>query len=332
MRRLLHPVVYALVLVAPAAAQSTDPGLSRLEAELGRLSHIARGKVGVGILHLETGRELYLNPDEPFPMASTFKVPVAVQLLSLVDQRRVRLDSMITIQPQDLHPGSGTLTNLFDDPGVALSLRNLMELMLIISDNSATDLVLKAAGGGPAVNGRLARLGVQGISVDRPTIVLIADAIGVTRLPPENEWNKATFSRLVGEVTDSSRQAAREAFLKDRRDTATPRGMTQLLAKVWRKDGLMPASADLLVDIMFRCETGQNRIKGLLPPAIRVAHKTGTLNLGIANDVGIIELPDGAGHVVLSVFVKESQATPELQERTIAQVARATYDYFLFNR
>jgi beta-lactamase class A len=308
--------VYALVLVAPAAAQSTDPGLSRLEAELGRLSQIARGKVGVGILHLETGRELYLNPDEPFPMASTFKVPVAVQLLSLVDQRRVRLDSMITIQPQDLHPGSGTLTNLFDDPGVALSLRNLMELMLLISDNSATDLVLKAAGGGPAVNGRLAQLGVQGISVDRPTIVLIADAIGVTRLPPENEWNKATFSRLVGEVTDSSRQ----------------RGMTQLLAKVWRKDGLMPASADLLVDIMFRCETGQNRIKGLLPPAIRVAHKTGTLNLGIANDVGIIELPDGAGHVVLSVFVKESQATPELQERTIAQVARATYDYFLFNR
>ena len=332
MRRTLHAFLYAVILAIPAAAQSRDPGLPRLEAELGRLSQIARGKVGVGILHLETGRELYLNPDEPFPMASTFKVPVAVQLLSLVDQGRVRLDSMITIQPQDLHPGSGTLTNLFDDPGVALSLRNLLELMLLISDNSATDLVLKAAGGGPAVNGRLAQLGIQGISVDRPTIVLIADAIGVTRLPPENEWNKTTFSRLVGEVTDSSRQAAREAFLKDRRDTSTPRGMTQLLAKVWRKDGLTPASADLLVDIMFRCETGQNRIKGLLPPTIRVAHKTGTLNLGIANDVGIIELPDGAGHVVLSVFVKESQATPELQERTIAQVARSVYDYFLYSR
>ena len=334
--RVLHPILYAMAWLlgssASAAAQAQDPGLARLEAELGRLSAIARGKVGVGIVHLETGRELYLNPDEPFPMASTFKVPVAVQLFSLVDQRRVRLDSLVTLRPQDLHPGSGTLTSLFDDPGVSLSLRNLVELMLLISDNSATDLVLKAAGNGPAVNARLAELGVQGISVDRPTILLIADAIGVSTLPPENEWNKQTFGKLVRQVTDSGRQAARETFLTDRRDTATPRGMAKLLTKIWRKEGLSPASADLLIDIMFRCETGPNRIKGLLPPSIRVAHKTGTLNMGIANDVGIMELPDGAGHVVIAAFVKESQATSELQERTIAHVARATYDYFLFNR
>jgi beta-lactamase class A len=334
-RLILHPVLYAISLAAAPAttiAQTPDPGLARLEAELTRLTQIARGKVGVGILHLETGRELYLNADEPFPMASTFKVPVAVQLLTLVDLQRVRLDSMITLTPQDLHPGSGTLTNLFDDPGVALSLRNLMELMLLISDNSATDLVLKAAGGGAAVNARLAQLGVQGISVDRPTIHLIADAIGVGPLPPESEWNKQMFGRLAGQSTDSTRQAARETFLRDKRDTATPRGMTRLLAKIWRKEGLSPTSADLLVDIMFRCETGQARIKGLLPPSVRVAHKTGTLNMGIANDVGIIALPDGAGHVALSVFVKEAQANSEMQERTIAQIARAAYDYFLFSR
>jgi len=86
--RVLHPILYAMAWLlgssASAAAQAQDPGLARLEAELGRLSAIARGKVGVGIVHLETGRELYLNPDEPFPMASTFKVPVAVQLFSLV--------------------------------------------------------------------------------------------------------------------------------------------------------------------------------------------------------------------------------------------------------
>ena len=52
-----------------------------------------------------------------------------------------------TIQPGDLHPGSGTLTELFDDPGVVLSVRNLLELMLLISDNSATDVVLRVAGG-----------------------------------------------------------------------------------------------------------------------------------------------------------------------------------------
>jgi beta-lactamase class A len=108
--------------------------------------------------------------------------------------------------------------------------------------------------------------------------------------------------------------------------------MARLLSKLWRKEALSPTSSDRLVDIMFRCETGLLRIKGLLPPAIRVAHKTGTLSIGVTNDVGILELPDGAGHVVLTVFVKEAKASPEAQERAIAQIGRAVYDYFLFNR
>jgi beta-lactamase class A len=299
---------------------------------LSRLSTIAGGKVGIGIHHLETGREVYLNADEPFPMASTFKVPVAFQLFTLVDLGKVRLDSMITVQPQDLHPGSGTLSNLFDDPGVSLSLRNLTELMLLISDNSATDMVLKAAGGGTAVNARLAQVGVSGISVDRPTIVLIADAMGVKGLGPEETWSRQRFRELAGAVTETDRTSARETFLKDRRDTSTPRGMTALLTRIYKKEGLSPAMSDLLMDIMYRCETGNARIKGLLPPGIRVAHKTGTLNMGITNDVGIIDLPDGAGHVALSVFVKEATGNSEAQERQIAQVARAVYDYFLFNR
>jgi beta-lactamase class A len=330
-RSLLSVFCAGLVVVSTAHAQS-DPNLSRLEAELNRLSSIAGGKVGVGIHHLESGRQLYLNADEPFPMASTFKVPVAYQLFTLVDQGKVRLDSMITVQPQDLHPGSGTLSNLFDDPGVSLSLRNLTELMLLISDNSATDMVLKAAGNGSAVNARLAQVGVSGISVDRPTILLIADAMGVKGLGAEETWTRQRFGELARSTTDADRTAAREAFLKDRRDTATPRGMTALLTKIYKKDGLSPAMSDLLLDIMYRCETGNARIKGLLPPNVRVAHKTGTLNMGIANDVGIIDLPDGAGHVVLSVFVKEATANSEAQERQIAQVARAVYDYFVFNR
>jgi len=187
-------------------------------------------------------------------------------------------------------------------------------------------------GGGPAVNARLAALGVQGISVNRPTIDLIADALGITALPPEPERTLAGIGALLRGLTDSVQAAARQAFYRDPRDTATPRGMARLLTRLWRKEALSGASSDRLVDIMFRCETGALRIKGLLPPGIRVAHKTGTLNLGVTNDVGIIELPDGAGHVVLTVFVKEAGANPEAQERTIAQIGRAVYDYFLFNR
>src|SRR5688572_6041016 len=172
-RRATFALLLFAIAASSASAQSAaanDPGLRRLESEITRLARIAGGTVGVGVIHLETGRELFINRSEPFPMASTFKVPVAVELLTRVDKGTVRLDSMITLKESDLHPGSGTLTQLFNKPGVSLSLRNLLELMLIISDNSATDLVLKAAGGGKSVNARLAALGVQGISVDRPTI------------------------------------------------------------------------------------------------------------------------------------------------------------------
>src|SRR5919108_6593987 len=104
-------------------AQTRDSGLRRLEQELAHLATFSGGKVGVGAVHLETGREVFLNREEPFPMASTYKVPIAVTLLSLVDSGRLRLDTMISLRPSDLHPGSGTISNLLDDPGVSLSLR-----------------------------------------------------------------------------------------------------------------------------------------------------------------------------------------------------------------
>jgi len=322
--------VATLLLAVSAPAQSTDPGLGRLRSELERLSAIAQGTVGIGVIHLETGRELFLNGSESFPMASTYKVPIAVQMLTRVDRGMARLDSMVTVAPSDLHPGSGTLTNLFDDPGVALSLRNLMELMLLISDNSATDMVLKAAGGGKAVNERLAALGVQGISVDRPTIELIADAIGIKDLGPEKDWTLAGFRDKARAVSDEQEKQAAADFYKDRRDTSTPEGMARLLQKIWKREALSEASSALLLDIMLRCQTGDARIKGLLPPGTDVMHKTGTLGIGVANDVGIMRLPDGAGHVVITVFVKESAVNSAAQDRTIAQVSRAVYDYFLF--
>ncbi|HEX6053171.1 MAG TPA: class A beta-lactamase [Gemmatimonadaceae bacterium] len=315
------------------AGQTTarDPMLGRLESEITRLAAIAGGKVGVAAVHLETGREVVLNRGEPFPMASVYKVPIAVQLLTRVDSGTLRLDSMITLRPSDLHPGSGTLTQLFDNPGVSLSVRNLLELMLLISDNSATDIMLRTAGGGAAVNARMRALDVSGISVDRPTLNLIADAIGVKNLPPEDKLTPEAFRELARGVSDDAEKAAAEAFYRDRRDTATPEGMARLLETIWRGRALSKANTDLLLDIMRRCETGENRIKGLLPPDVIVRHKTGTLGLGVANDVGIVELPNGAGHIALAIFVKESTRPTAMQERAIAQIARAAYDYFLFN-
>lgn len=313
----------------PVQARQTDLGLHRLDAEIRRLAEVAGGRVGVAAVHLETGRAVYLNRGEAFPMASSYKVPIAVQLLTRVDWGQIRLDSMVTLQPGDLHPGSGTLTELFDDPGVALSLRNLLELTLLISDNSATDLVLRTAGGPQAVTARMRELGVQGIRVDRPTVHLIGDWLGIRELRGD-DVSPQRFSELAAAVPEAERRAAAAAFETDARDTSTPEDMALLLQKICRGEGLSSTSAELLLDIMRRSTTGTGRIKGMLPPDVQVSHKTGTIG-GTTNDVGIIRLPDQAGHVAVVVFVKESERSVEQRERAIALISRAAYDYFLFN-
>ena len=101
-----------------------------------------------------------------------------------------------------------------------------------------------------------------------------------------------------------------------------------LLVKIWRQQALSPDQSALLLDIMYRCATGRGRLRGLLPRGAKVAHKIGTLRIGVTNDVGIIPLPGGAGNVAIAVFIRESTNDLPTQERTIADIARAFYDYF----
>lgn len=317
---------YAAIVPQSARAQRT--GLERLQAEVERLAETAGGRVGVAAIHLETGDTLHLNADEPFPMASTYKVPIAARLFDRVDRGELSLDSAVTLVPGDLHPGSGTLTPLFDEPGITLPLLTLVELMLLISDNSATDLVLESAGGAGPVTAHMRELGLDGIRVDRPTVRLIADWIGIDTLPSD-DVDPETFDALVDEVSQEAREAAGSAFDADPRDTATPRDMAALLGMIHRHEILSPERSELLLDIMTRSTTGAGRIKGLLPTDVHVAHKTGTIG-GTTNDVGIIGLPDGAGHVAVVVFVKASERDVSTRERAIALISRALYDYFLF--
>ena len=322
MRILLFCLVAARVLAA-------DLDSDRLQAEVARLAKISDGVVGMSALHIESNRRIVLHGEDRFPMASSFKIPIAVQLLKRVDRGELRLDQMVTIEPHDLHPGSGMLTALLNKPGVALSLRNLLELMLLISDNSATDIVLRLAGGPEAVTAKMRELGISGINVNRPTVNLIADWIGAT-LGPENEWTPERLSKLLDAATGDQRKQAGERFNQDPRDTSQPNAMAALLEKIYHRQLHKPETAALLLDILYRCQTGDARIKGMLPPGTEVAHKTGSIG-GTINDVGILNLPDNAGHVVLALFVKQGSKS-EASERTIAQISRAVYDYFLFNQ
>jgi beta-lactamase class A len=261
-------------------------------------------------------------------MASAFKVPVAVQLMTMVEAGQLTLDKMITLGPQDLHPGSGKLSELMFHPGVALSVENLMELMLVISDNSAADLCLREAGGGDAVTARMKSLGLPGIRVDRPTALLISDWVGAKNIPPEAQWSRDMWDQLYNRIPNNEHMQARRTQMRDPRDTATPDDMTRLLVHIWRKDLFSPGNANELLGMLERCQTGKARIKGMLPQGTDVAHKTGTLG-GVANDVGVITLPNGLGHIAISVFTKASTKSEDAEEKAVAEVARTVYDYFV---
>jgi hypothetical protein len=176
---------------------------------------------------------------------------------------------------------------------------------------------------------RMRQLGFPTIRVDRPTVRLIADWIGIKNLPGDDIGPKQ-FTELARSISETDQKAAAAAFNADPRDTASPQSVARLLELIWHRRTLSPGSSELLLDIMRRSTTGTERIKGLLPPGVEVAHKTGTIG-GTTNDVGIVKLPDGAGHVALVVFVKESTRDVPARERAIAQISRALYDYFLFS-
>jgi beta-lactamase class A len=321
----------AFLILAAAAAWCAEPPLDRLQAQLQSLASAHRGVVGVTVIHLESGRRVSVRGSEPFPMASTFKVPVAMEILGRVDRGELSLSQLVSLKPGDLHPGSGTLSDLFTNPGVQLSVRNLMELMLRISDNSAADILLRLAGGGDTVTANLHRLGVDGIQVNRSTANLIADWDGVI-LPPEEEWTPEKFNYAFDTTTAREQRLRTLNLRKDLRDTSTPDGMAALLERIWRRDALQPDSAALLLDIMARCDTGANRLKGMLPAGTIVAHKTGTLGTAnnVTDDVGIVTLPRTEGHLAIAAFVKWSQETADERARVIAEMARTAYDYFQF--
>jgi beta-lactamase class A len=305
-----------------------DVPLQRLQGEFARAAKSVGGTLGVSAVHFESGRRIAFNGHERFPMASTYKIPIAVQLLHQVDQGAISLDRMVELKTSDFHPGSGLLTDLLSKSGVSLSVRNLLELMLVLSDNTAADLLLRLAGGPETVTARMRAMGILDMDIHRPTVNMIADSEGYA-LPPESEWKPELFQKLYEGTSADSRKAALRNFHADPRDTSSPEAMAMLLERIYRGELLKSESRALLLDIMERCQTGKARIKGILPPGAVVGHKTGTFS-GITNDVGIVTLPEDAGHVAIAVFVKSAEKPPAERERSIAQVSRAVYDFFLF--
>jgi beta-lactamase class A len=106
--------------------------------------------------------------------------------------------------------------------------------------------------------------------------------------------------------------------------------LADLLAQLQNGKLLRPPQTELLLGFMTRAMTGERRLRGNLPAGTPVADKTGTGDAGAAtNDVGIITLPEGKGHLAMAVLVSGSKLTVEAQEKVIADLARAVYDFYV---
>lgn len=324
-------LVLAFLLLAPLAA-SANP--SALLDEI-RAHEIANEvTIGLTAIHLPTGETVQLNGNQSFPMASTYKVPMAAYAFHLVEQKQLAVDQMIPVLLED-YVSSSRLADAFPHPGLEVSLLNLIEPMLIYSDNTATDVVLRTVGGGEAVTAWLTSVGINDMRVDRNTADLIRDYLGVD--PPEDRTISARkqFSDLddasPGDPDEASQRAMYQRLINDPRDQSTPLAMATLIAQIWSGELLNEIHRNYLKEIMLRCRTGANRLSARLPPqALPIAHKTGTLG-GTANDVGVIDLGE-RGEVVIVAYAQKSHGWSSADrigsERAIAETARSVYDYF----
>jgi len=311
----------------PCAPSARDAALGALPARLAALD--AGGVLGFAALHVESGKRVAVRGAQRFPMQSVFKVPVALALLANVDAGRERLEAEVAVGPADLRSGPSP-DPLDPHAGGTYPVRELLRLMIQVSDNTATDLLVGRLGGPARVTSHLRAVGLEGIDVSRTEGELILEAHGVPYAAESAV--RSTADRLIAAVPAPARRAASAAYLADPRDTATPDAMVGLLARLQKGELLSASSTRTLLDVMTGTKTGAKRLRAGLPEGVVLAHKTGTSDRfeelrDALGDVGLVVLPDGT-HLALAAFVARSTKGDDQAERAIAEAARAAYEAF----
>ena len=312
----LSSVTAAQALPAPAAVEPAS-----FAQQLEAIAAVPTGRVGIAAIDLVTGREVAVHGKENFPMASVVKIAVAAAYLSEVDAGRRSLVKSITLD-ETIRSGSDGIGKLMPHPGVTLSAANLIELMLTVSDNTATDMLIADLGGDRAVQRWLDRNRVAGVRIDREIARLVLDNLGLPMLPGKTAAQTLWAS---DPLTIEARAVAVASFDVDPRDSASPLAIARFLARLDKGDMLKPASRTFLLDAMARCRTGADRIPAGLPAGTPVAHKTGTL-AGISNDVGIVTLPDKR-RIAIALFTRGIAEGPA-RAKIIADATRVLFNQF----
>lgn len=308
-----------------------------------KLDDLARAKgcdFSFAAHQLQTGEVIGRHADRMVPLASTYKIAIAVTALRLVADGKLALTDQIEIVPND-YVAPGPVSDNLIDAGTCLPFLTLLRLMMTHSDNSATDVVLRVIGGPSVVQNCLSVLQVAPLNVSRNTRNLIrdyfafapleqmlADGATMAQAMTAFESDPAMENHFDVLMMDSDWQ---KKFHADPQDKGTPAAMIDLLGKIVDGRALPDTEAKLLLSIMEGCVTGDNRIRAGLPEGVLVANKTGSLypHCGSINDAGIVTLPNGKGRLALAIFcpVNAHDYTPA--EDLIAVVTRLIFDHFV---
>lgn len=257
----------------------------------------AKGKVGVAVVGLEYGDTLTINGQHRFPMQSVYKFPLAMAVLNRVDKGKYALDQTIHVNRKELLPNTWSpLRDKYPRGNVNLSLREILAQTVSYSDNNGCDILFRVLGGPKKAEAYLRSIGIKEIAM-----------VG-TEKEMHKDW-QVQFANW-----------------------STPNGMLKLLETFYYRRKLSKTSSDFLWNLMEKTTTGPKRLKGLLPKGTLVAHKTGSSGqkdgiTGATNDVGFVTLPNGKRYAIV-VFVSNSRESEEVQEKVIAQISRACWDYF----
>ncbi len=283
--------VILAILASPFASQAADT----LEARLRPLIDGFKGKVAIAVKHLDTGETFLWHENDPMPTASLIKFPVMIEAYRQAEAGKIDLAKTIRLKPEDKVPGSGILTYHFSD-GATFPLRDAVHLMIVYSDNTATNLVVDAIG-----------------------ILSTAKAMEAMGFP-NTKLNSKVFRRDTSVFPERSKEFGL--------GSTTALDMLRLCEALHRKTLVSKSASEEMLKHMLACDD-KDKFPRFLPSGTKLAFKTGSVD-GTRTAAGI--LTTGRGPVAICVLSTGHEdgryVTDNAGNRLCADVAKAVYDAF----
>jgi beta-lactamase class A len=300
----------------PRGAGRAARGMAGLRPRLRRLARDLNGTLGIGVKTLWDGEEFYTEPDRPFPAASVFKIPVLLELLLQAEEGRLRLDETVAVSEALKSPGSGVLKELTSAP--SLSLSDLAMLMIIVSDNTATDILVERVGT-ERINRRLASWGFTVTRVPMDCRRLLFEIAG----RPHGPFTPQTRLEVEQVLRTRGRIFTGRAYADHDNNLTTPREMIALLEMLVTEGRLSPWVREQAL-FYLRKQQVRDRLPFYLPPGADIAHKTGSIG-GVRNDAGILFVERGP--VLVCAFARDLKVDLD-GTAAIAAIGRLVYETF----